>query len=188
MQDIDDFTSFISTYTRLKADNIALITGNNEVRHLRAQLDESRLREKAAVDITQRARAESNTKTALIASIRKELQESREKEEEASKKFVSMCYNLGLQEVKTRSAEISREAAEKKVQHQAVEIGQLTLAKDHLEEQLKNIASQEELELEVQTLKAEKEKLGAKNESLKGQVGNLEKEIRDMREKFTECE
>jgi chromosome segregation ATPase len=179
LQNIDDLASFVNAYKKLETDNAALLVQSNETRHLRAQLSESKLQEQKAAHIAKRAQAESSENTARVASVQKELQESREKEEKACKKIVSMQYNLGLQEVKSRSADISRQAAEREVRNRDIEISELALAKEVLEQRLRDTEFQQQFKQRIQDLEAE-------NESLKGQVDDLEKEIKDTRDKFAE--
>lgn len=184
LQDIDDLASFLNAYKTLKRKYAALVTENNEVQNLRTQLSQSQSSEREALSVAQRAQTELDTMITHTASLEKQLEETSESEEKATKNMVAMRYTLGLQEVKTASANVSLREAEKKAQDLAAEVEALRLAKETVEQQLKDTASSEAIKRELHAVQAKNEGLLEESVMLQNRVKTLEEEVKDTKDRF----
>jgi hypothetical protein len=107
------------------------------------------------------------------------------KADEASQKLTSMRYALGLQEVKTASANVALQETVQKGQTYVVEMQDLRRAKEAAEQQLKDTVSSENFKREMQAVRFEKECLLEENMALRIQVKSLEEEVKDTKDRFS---
>jgi hypothetical protein len=103
---------------------------------------------------------------------------------EARRKWSSLQYELGRQQVANSTTAFSLREAQKEIRERETENHQLTLANEALKQQGVDHTLQVELKVEHQALKVETENMDARNNELKARVSELEKEVEDSRDRF----